>query len=43
MQMQSVMTGSLTFHEEFCPAFVWDRVSFHKKPGGDTTKTADPD
>jgi len=25
-----------------CPGFGWDRVNFHKKPGGDTAGLADP-
>jgi len=25
-----------------CPGFSQDRVSFHKKPGGDTARMADP-
>ena len=25
-----------------CPGFGWDRVDFHKKPGGDTAGPADP-
>jgi len=25
-----------------CPGFSWDRVNFHKKPGGDTAGPADP-
>jgi len=24
-----------------CPGFSWNRVNFHKKPGGDRGRTAD--
>jgi len=24
-----------------CPGFGWDRINFHKKPGGDTAGLAD--